>query len=70
MPLHSFPKFKLVLSRHKKELRGALGHDLFVLCVNPSLVAGSSAGNVLHCTNLTDFCNTSDFLARQQQKTS
>jgi len=23
MPLHSFPKFKLVLSRHKKELRGA-----------------------------------------------
>jgi len=37
MPLRSFAKFKLILSRHSKELRGALGHRLFGLCVNPTL---------------------------------
>jgi len=34
MPLRSFANFQLVMSRHRKELRGALGHGL---CVNPSL---------------------------------
>ena len=33
----SFAIFKLIMSRHRNELRGALGHGLFVLCVNPSL---------------------------------
>jgi len=28
MPLRSFANFKLVISRPKKELRGALGHGL------------------------------------------
>jgi len=37
MPLRSFAHFKLIMSRHRKELRGALGHCLFGLCVNPSL---------------------------------
>jgi len=42
MPLRSCENFKLVMSRHIKELRGApkrgaLGHGLFSLCVNPSL---------------------------------
>jgi len=37
MILHSFANFKL-MSRHRKELRGALGHGL---CVNPSLTAVS-----------------------------
>jgi len=31
------------MSRHRKELRGALGHGLFGLCVNPSLTAGLSS---------------------------
>jgi len=34
VPLLSFAVFKLIVSRHRKELRGALGHGL---CVNPSL---------------------------------
>ena len=38
MPLGSFAIFKL-MSRHRKELRGAIGHGL---CVNPSLLMGSS----------------------------
>jgi len=33
MPLRSFVNFRLMI-RHRKELRGALGHGL---CVNPSL---------------------------------
>jgi len=45
MPLHSFANFKLVMSRHRKigrscagsQKRGALGHGLFGLCVNPTL---------------------------------
>ena len=42
MSLRSFAKFKLIMSRHRNELRGhqrrrALGHGLFSLCVNPSL---------------------------------
>ena len=37
MPLRSFENFKLIMSRHMKELRGALGHGLFNICVNPSL---------------------------------
>jgi len=36
MTLHSFANFKLIMSRHRKELRGALSHGL---CVNPSLTA-------------------------------
>jgi len=36
MPLSSFANFKLVMSRHRKELRGAQGHGL---CVNTSLCA-------------------------------
>jgi len=45
MPLHSYANFKLVMSRHRKKLRGAVGHGLFGfcgLCVNPSLVATAS----------------------------
>jgi len=34
MPLRSFAN---LLSRHRKDLRGDLGHGLFGLCVNPSL---------------------------------
>jgi len=37
MPLRSFASFKLIMSGHRKELRGALGHGL---CANPSLVTG------------------------------
>jgi len=37
MPLSSFANFVLVMSRHRKELRGALGHGLFGLCENLSL---------------------------------
>jgi len=36
MPLRSFANFMLIMSRHTKELRGALGHGL---CVNPPLTA-------------------------------
>jgi len=39
MPLRSLAKFKLIMSRHKKELRRALGHGLFGICVNPPLLA-------------------------------
>jgi len=35
MPLRSFPNLKLVMSRYRKELRGALGHGL---CVNSPLI--------------------------------
>jgi len=34
MFLRSFAIFKLIMSRHRKELRGALGHGVFGLCVN------------------------------------
>ena len=37
MLLRSFTIFKLMMSRHREELRGALGHGLFCLCINPSL---------------------------------
>jgi len=43
MTLRSFVNFQLTLSRHRKDRcpgppkRGALGHCLFGLCVNPSL---------------------------------
>jgi len=37
MPMRSFANFNLIMSRHRKELRGALGHGQFGLCVNPSL---------------------------------
>jgi len=36
MSLHSFAIIFKLMSRHRKELRGALGHGL---CVNPSLVS-------------------------------
>jgi len=39
MPLRTFANFKLVMSNYRKELRGALGHGLVGLCVNPSLYA-------------------------------
>jgi len=43
MSLRSLAKFKLIMRRHRNELRGhqrrrALGHGLFNLCVNPSLI--------------------------------
>ena len=43
IPLRSLANLKLVMSVHRKELRGApkhgaLGHGLFGLCVSPSLV--------------------------------
>ena len=41
MPLRSFADFKLIMSRHRKDLRGALGHGLCGLRVNPSLLVGS-----------------------------
>jgi len=37
MLLRSWAIFKLIMSRHRNELRGTLGHDLFGRCVNPSL---------------------------------
>ena len=40
MPLRSFVNYELVMGRHRKELHGALDHDLFGLCVNLSLLAG------------------------------
>jgi len=43
MPMRSFPNFKLIMSRHRKELRGALGHGL---CVNPSLNASNTVSMV------------------------
>jgi len=39
MPLRNFVNFKLIMSRRRKELRVALRHGLFGLCVNPSLHA-------------------------------
>jgi len=48
MTLHSFAKFKLIMSHHRKELRGALGHGL---CVNPSLTTVS-------LNNISTLCNT------------
>jgi len=41
-PLRSYTNFKLVMCRHRKELRGALGHGLFNLCVKPSLLLSVS----------------------------
>ena len=38
MLLRSFVIFTLAMSRHRKGLRGALGHGLYGLCVNPSLL--------------------------------
>ena len=35
MPLRNFPNFNLIMSCHRKVLRGALGHGQ---CANPSLV--------------------------------
>ena len=43
MPMRSFPNFNLIISRHRKELRGTLGHGL---CVNPSLNASNTVSMV------------------------
>ena len=37
MPLHSFANLKSIMSRHRKELRGTLGHTLLGLCVTSLL---------------------------------
>jgi len=37
LSLRTYPNFTLVMSHYSKDLRGALGHGLFGLCVNPSL---------------------------------
>ena len=49
MPLCSFANFKLVMSC-QKEWRGALGHGLFGLCVNPSLVSAIPTAYLLCST--------------------
>jgi len=43
MPLHSFANFKLIMSRHRKDFLGALGHGLIV---NPSLMMGAQQYDV------------------------
>jgi len=45
MPLHSFANFKLVMSRHRKKLHGALGHGL---CVNLPLTIEGTFCNQLY----------------------